>query len=222
MGDEYIRRIMVLGEVPSLGPVMLFDDMEDLLKWTKGGTGGDSVLEKSTTVAFNKLASLHIKTRATNPVIGDEEYGYRRVYQRPGKRYRLECLFRFVSKTLVDSVTFEARIFDGTLLHGIGVKFYPPEEKWAYRTGLATYTDFPGGGQDLHPDSWHRCSVEFDQASKKITRFVCDNLELSGLSLSYYTAADPSGLRLALYLSVKTETGAAAEIYVDDLLLMEI
>lgn len=222
MGEEFIRRIMVLGLVPSLGPVILYDDMESLLKWTKSGTGGDDLLEASGTVAYNGAKSLHAKTRATNPAADDKITAQRRVFARPGKRYRLECLFQGKTWAYIKFLSFRVLIYDGATEHHINMRWTNDGDKWQYQSAVAAWTDIPDGSQVFLSASWHRMAVEFDQAALKITRFVCDSMELDLTDVVYYSGA----LGGAQYADVQVEVQAVGtdppEVFVDDLLLLEI
>lgn len=222
MGEEYIRRIMVLGEVPSLGPVMMFDNMEDLLKWTKSGTGGDDLLEKSATVAFNGSASLHIKTRVTNAAADDLVKASRNFYQRPGQRYSLESIFMVAVNANCKVVDFEFSIMDGVTRHYPGVRYDPVNGKWQYRTGATAYSDVPGGAHDLAENRWHRLKFKVDENKKQITGLTADGLELRDLELAYYSVAGVLPVLAGFDLSIVSVGVTPPEAYFDDVLILEI
>jgi len=222
MGEEFVRRIMVLGDVPSLGPVIVFDDMEFLLKWTKSGTGGDSLLEKSATVAYNKDASLHLKTRTTNGVEGDAEVASRVLYQRSGKRYAFECIWMPDAAAGAKETIFEADIYDGALLHQVALKYDKVNDKWLYFAAGPAFTDVPGGAQSLQTGTWHRLRFEFDEASGLMRKMESDALLVDMSTLSYYSTASVVAVRLHCKITVVAGATPPGEVYVDDVLVMEI
>lgn len=222
MGHEYEREITVMGSVPNLGPVLLFDDMEGLLKWKEAGTGGDTVFEKITTVAYNGSACLHMKTRITGAAAGDDISGYRDTFQRPGKRCRLECLFRPDVKEQSAYVYFKASIYDGTLRHYVRLRWDEVNTKWQYWSDVPGWSDVTGGSQGLVADQFHRFLMEWDQSSKKYIRFVCDGLEVDLSTLSYDTGADASGQILRVDVGMEAVGVLTGELYVDDVLVLEI
>lgn len=222
MGEEFLRRIMVLGSVPSLGPVVLFDDMEDLLKWVETGTGGDSVFEKSATVAYNKAASLHMKSRTTDAAEDDTVTANRYCYARPGNRYRFEVIYTTENVAACKSLDFRIQYYDGTNLHDVLVRYNSSLAKWQYMNTGGTFSDFSGGTQQLDQDAWHRVLFEVDLDSGEITRLVSDGLELSGLELGIYESASATAQHVVVSMTGTTAGGAACEHYFDDLLVMEI
>lgn len=222
MGKEYEREITVQGSVPNLGPVLLFDDIEDLLKWVEAGTGGDSVFEKIATVAYNGSACLHMKSRTTNAAEDDEISGYRDTIMRPGKRYRMECLFRPDASAQSKLVFFRALLYDGTNSHNAQVRWDEVNTKWQYLNSVAGWTDVPGGSQDLVADQFHRFLLEWDLSSGKYIRFVCDGLEVDLSGVSFYVTADASATIMRLDVGMFAGAAPPGELYFDDVLVLEI
>lgn len=222
MGEEYVRKVMVLGQVPLLGPVVLYDDIEGLLKWAKGGTGGDDTLEKDATVAYNGLASLHAKTRATNPAADDFVTALRHAYQRPGKRYRLELLWNFALSANAKNVRFRVLLYDGTYLHTIELAYLPPNNKWQYLNSAGAMADVTDGAQALTEAAWHRVMFEWDENAGKYLNFVSDGLELDLSAVEYYKAANASAVRQTVMIYVTAVAGIPPEAWFDDVLLTEI
>lgn len=222
MGKEYERQIMVLGEVPSLGPVLLFDDMEGLLKWAQVGDLGDDVFEKSAAVAFNGSASLHIKTRTTNSAEDDETSGQRILFERPGLRYSIECIYQFLVQGDTKGVWFKVEMSDGALRHRIELKFVAISSKWQYRNSGNTFTDVPGGAQGLLEAGWHRIRFEFDQNKKEYIKMVSDGLEVDLTGISYYTGAEVADRWLDVQVGIIAAAVGPVEGYFDDVLLLEI
>lgn len=222
MGKEYEREMAVLGLVAHLGPVVLYDDMEDLLKWTEAGTGGDTVFEKITTVAYNGSACLHMKTRTTTATEGDGIYGRRDSFQRPGQRCRFECLFRPDAAAQNGLVYFQMVIYDGTNVHSLKMAWKGVLKKWQYNNAVNTMTDVPGGGQGLGLDEFHRFMMEWDENSGRYIRFVCDGLEVDMSELSFYKTADASGQGMHVDVGMLAGVSPPGEVYFDDILVMEI
>lgn len=222
MGEQWIRRVMVLGSVPSLGPVMLFDDIEDLLKWSKTGTGADYVVEKSATVAYNGSACLHMQPKATSPADGDVVSAYRDLYQRPGKRYRVEMIWRFEVETTLQYARFSQTIWDGTNKHEVEVRFDAIAQKWQYLNSGGTWSDVIGGAQRLNNVAWHRMMIEFDESAGEFIQLVSDSLEMSLSGIKYKQAGDGVPVRYRSLVEIENTAAGRAEVYLDDYLVMEI
>ena len=222
MGQEYLRQILVLGSVPALGPVDMYDDMEGTFKWSKAGTGGDDVLEKSITVAYNASASMHAKTRTTTATDGDYIDAKRRVYARASKRYRIELIWKFTTLAANKEFFTQLVVEDGAYAHAVGLKFLPNSAKWQYQNVAGTFSDVPGGAQSLAADNWHRLLFEFDQSTGKMVTMVSDSLNLDLSDLSYYKSAHVVAEESILAIRAIAHTSPPAEIYVDDVLILEV
>lgn len=222
MGKEYIRQIMILGSVPSLGPVMLFDDMEDLFKWVETGTAGDTVFEKIATVAYNGSASLHMKSRTTFAAALDTITGSRLLFQRPGKRNRLELLFRIEVNADCKWLSLGCSTKDGTNLNIARLRYDVANTKWLYLNSASGYTDVPGGSQGLLQAGWHRVLLEWDEANAKYKRMVCDALEVDMSAIAIPQSADATPQNMQVNITLTTIGAAATEGYFDDVLVLEI
>lgn len=222
MGDEYIRQIMVLGSVPAYGPVILWDNFESLLKWSKVGTGADYVVALVTTKAYNGGACLHVKTRTTGAAADDVVNAYRYTFRRPGLRYRVECVYEFLAEAALKFLDFEFLSEDGAYLHHLQVAYDPQNHKWQYRSGVATWTDIPGSSQNLAEGAWHRVMFEVDESSGYITKLVSDGLEVSRLELAYYKVANVAPVYAQVLLGLTSVAATPPEAWFDDVLVMEI
>lgn len=222
MGKEYVRNITVIGEVPSLGPLILFDDMEGLFKWGKTGTGADYTVEKDATVAYNGLACLHLATRASNPAEDDVVAAHRYLYPRPGKRYRIELLFQYENSTFCKLLEFDFSIQDGTYLHNIFIRYDPVNAKWQYKSAAGAWVDVVDGAQGLLQAGWHRLVFEFDQNAKEFKSLVCDAKEMDLSGIRYQVAGNGADQYAKLDFKVVAGSTTPPEVYIDDVLIMEI
>jgi len=221
VGKPYIRQVEVIGLVEKLGTVILFDDIEDLLKWSGAGVGTDWTVAKSTAMAFNGSASLYIQTKATTPAAGDYAWAYRNIYLPGAKKMSLELFWRLTSATLMGEIEYRLFYYDSAMRHEAKLIYLPPEEKWQYQDSAGSRQDIPGGAQKLHHDTWHRAKMIVDFEKDEYVILISDALvlDLSGLTLK--TVADTTGQVLQIGLLVRTKTAAQADIYFDDIFVKE-
>lgn len=213
---------MVLGEVPSLGPVLLFDNIEDLFKWVESGSGGDSVFEKITTVAYNGSACLHMKTRTTNAAADDTVAATRKLYQRPGKRYRIELIFRYEVMANTRGFKVGFSIYDGTNKHDGYVVFNAVTERWYYYNSAGVETELTGFAYTPVQAGWHRFVLDIDVASGKYIQAIVDSREYDMSTLSFKVAAQAGGSTFDVFFELTAEDTTPPEAYYDDVLVMEI
>lgn len=222
MGKEYVRQIMVLGEVPTMGPVVLYDNMEDVFKWTITGNTGDFAGTKDTATMYNGGASMKLLTRVTDAAADDYVQALRTSFQRPGQRYAIECIWRPESATLISWVTFEFNILDGAYRHQGAIICDVEGGRWYYRRsdgGEVELTDLTTG---MAHQAWHRLRLEFDESLGKYIKVIADGKEVDMSALAYQKVGNISPVKFEWFVKVVTVTTIAAEVYVDDVLIMEI
>lgn len=222
MGKEYLRDTTVIGEVPSLGPVVLYDNMEDLFKWVEEGIMGDSVFEKDITEAYNGNACLHEKSRTTGASVGDIIEAKRIIYQRPGRRYRFECIWKVVDFACCDMLGFNVISRDGATETQMHLWYDPSLETWRYSNPAGAIVDIPNSHQILSENRWHRVLVEWDEANAKYIKMISDSMEVDMSALGLRMPPDLTALVSWVWLYLRTVGAAPVEGYFDDVLLLEI
>jgi hypothetical protein len=222
VGQEYIRQITVLGSVPSMGPVILYDDFESLLKFTMNGGTGDSTFALDAAVAYNGDHSLHMKTRATAAAENDWIECQRLSFQRPGRRYSFEVTWNYSTVLANKEILFQLFIADGAMAHACTLKYLPNSSKWQYLNSAGAYSDVPGGSQLLYAGGWHRLMFSLNEDSGKMIKVVSDGLEIDLSDLSYYQNAAVTGVYASAMVRAIAHTSPPAEVWIDEVLLMEI
>lgn len=222
MGEENVRRIMVLGEVPTMGPVVMYDNLEDVFKWTITGNAGDFAGTKDTTTVYNGGASMKLLTRITGAQAADYVQGLRTSFQRPGKRYAIECIWRPESATLISWVTFEFNILDGGFRHQGSIICDVEGARWYYRRSDGGEVELPDSPGTPAHQTWHRLRLEFDESTGKYIKLIADGKEVDMSALSYQKGVNVSPVKFEWFVKVVNVTTIAAEMYVDDVLIMEI
>lgn len=221
MGEEYKREIVVMGSVPTLGPVDLYDDMEGVLKWTGDGDGADWTVEKLSTDAFNGNACLHLKTRTTSPAADDGVTAKRSFYQRPGKRYRMEMIWKHGSLATSEWVRFQFLIDDGVDEHIGGVMCSVQAERWyyiRYDGGTALLDDPPILPQAL---MWHRMAFTFDENTGLYGQLTADGQVVDMSDLKYFKTGVSVPTKAEVTVGISSAGATPPDMYVDDLLILE-
>jgi hypothetical protein len=121
MGKPYRRNVLSGAVVPSSPPIVMWDDMESLLKWQKTGTGADYTVTLDDTKCFNGNYSLYMVTKSTTPAAADEVVAYRYF----GIRQPRFLTVRFLAKLLstyqyLQGPQLLVEVFTQSLLHRFG------------------------------------------------------------------------------------------------------
>lgn len=222
MGKEYVREIVVLGSVPSLGPVALFDDMEGLFKWIAGGTAGDRVVEKSTADCYNGTYALRCKSRVTGAALGDAVSASRYFPPCVSLKYQEDFLFRLVESSFFDTLTVNNMVDNGVIQRTAGVRYDRTNGLWRYYDVNAVWTAIPGGGQYFYSGKWNRVVVKFDMRTGKYISLSSNGLFLDMSSLSMRPATTTGWSFGIITIDGVTDGVDPCEFYVDDVLILEV
>ena len=198
--------------------ILLSDDLEPtLLKWTKTATGnGDSVLERSTSVAFDALASLHIKTRTTSAAADDSVKGTRIFPIAGSKAIKLRVpAWRFEDVTKNKYVVFAVEWYDGANYYAAEVRYDVVNQKWSYLNSANAWSDVIAVHK-LAAGVWHSLELDIDFVHTSYLRLLVDDRTNVFSSTLFYTVADAATLAQAkLSLETTTQATSPAEAYFD-------
>jgi hypothetical protein len=222
MGEEFVRRIMVLGSVPSLGPVILFDDIEGLFKWNGAGTDVLYTVAKDSTVAYNDSASLKIKTDTGSPAEDDYVDATRFCFERPGRRCRIELLFMLTAYQNSKLTRFRFESDDLSSFITAEVVYQAATRQWYYLNSVGGLSLIPGSAFTLGDLRWHRLLFEFDMAAGRYLWFECDNFKFDMSALALYSQVSGEVSYSKIGFKLVAAGVNPPEMHVDDVLVMEI
>lgn len=213
---DSLGEISIAKVVPLISPpLLLHDDFNSgILKW-KGL--GDGRLELSNEWAFSGSGSMRIYT---GPLVTMPQSARRRFATSVDLTMRLMHRFSF-SSSGVDWLWSSIVRFSGSQALMGEVRYLPTDKKWQYRTGVATWTDIPGGAQDIYADLdiWHHLTLECDFSTKKFVQLKVDALTIDMSALDLLVGTDERAEYAEIYIGIDAASGQIVEEYVDDVLV---
>lgn len=221
MGQEYKREIVVLGQVPSMGPVILFDDLEGIFKWIGYGTGADYVVERSQVNVFNGSYNLHLKTRTTGAAVGDSVQAWRTCSFRRSKKMRLELIWYTMDMDNVAYLTLDVFWLDGATSHRGSVRFDRANGIWQYLNSVGGWSNIVGSGQVLGGAAFVWTSIEIDFAKNEYVELRCASVRVDMAGLGIYQVASALGEKVTAQILFEDALIGATDMYFDDVLVME-
>lgn len=222
MGAEYKRLSQIIGNVASLGPVLLYDDIEDTLKWAKSGTGADYTVEKSTTYPYVRTYGLHLKTKTTTPAENDYVKAQRSFPPRPELKLHLEFFLLPVNKTNCKLLKMLIEYDDLTYLHSIQLSYTNSNDTWTYMDSEGGETTIIANACEPMDDSWHRVVIEADLSTYKLIKFQFDSVTYDLSTASYYIEDSGAESFATIYFWLTSTGDGEAEYYFDSILLSEV
>lgn len=201
MGEEYgPETCLIQGEVKPLGHVLLYDDMEGVVKWGTVDrlTGGKP--QRRGDAAYQGRWGIRISARVVRPNGWAWTYAGRSVGLRGHKHVRA-------------SLVFKGRAFLGAKGCRLWLRYYDGTYRW---TGSYEYV-FQAG--DAH---WHCLSLEMDFHKGVYVGGWLDgkDLGISGNTLSRYTTGSPEVLYVIV--GVADDLGFTSYLHFDLVLVQEV
>lgn len=222
MAKEYIRPTVILGQLPIAGQVVLTEDFENLLNWTKVGGEGDSIFELDPTISKQGNQSLHLKTRTTSADTGDIIGAQRLLHLLPSKVMSFLFSFLTPSLALINDITLQFQWNDYVTVHTASFRFKPNTPIWEYYGTDEEFHDIPTLAIELYQDSWHLTNLKINLAADRYISLQVDHLksDLTGIAVHTTTPSPASYLKTLIQFSTIGTT--PAELYLDDILIHEI
>jgi len=198
--------------------ILLSDDLEaSLLKWTKTATGnGDSVLERSTSVAFDALASLHMKSRTTSAAEDDSVMATRTFPIAASKAIKFRVpAWRFEDVDENKYVIFHIEWYDGANYYHAAVRYDVINQAWDYLNSANDWSEVIAT-HILAAETWHSLELDIDFVHTSYLRLLVDDRTNVFSSTLFYTIADAVTLAQAIVsLETTTQGATPAEAYFD-------
>lgn len=193
MGQEYIRNIASLASIPSLGPVLYFNDFSKNNILITTGTGAEE-MKRDTSLFLTPPAALKISTDPVTPLTNDSvnvKYYWRVVESTKLFAY---IVWRFSDAN--ETAIYNFRFFnaDGTYGHNATFRYDHGNEKWLYLDSANQYQDVPGGAQKLSLDVWNQFSMGIDLNSRKFIFLKSSSLKIDLSAIDYRAPASVASL----------------------------
>lgn len=223
MGEEYKRDITVIATIPRLGPIELYDDMEDLLKWEMSGTGVDYAVTKDAALSYNQDAALKLVTRPADCAEGDTVMAYRSLFQMPPGKRRMELIWQSPDMSLIKYLAIDSYNYDGVNINAAGLRYGTVLKSWSRLGEAGAFVPLEGSGQDLLGDSvWHRLVMEYDRSNHKYIRMISDNMEMDLSEWGSYRTLSGNEVEHLVEIAIFTAGAAQATAYIDDVMVKTI
>lgn len=215
MPEPYTGGNVASAELQYSKGLLLFDDCEGTLRWSEGGTGGDTVLAYATVASCFGTNGLHIKTRTTTATDGDTIQLYRYLHTPYSGRAFYRLRFRIPTLATVEKIEFWTEQWKDGQKYRAEFTFWP-------NTGVFGRQDDGGSDQAITalacvplPLQWQALQFAIDW---KALEYISASLNgvsasLAGLGLNNVTTS--TATMLSFGMNVEAAGAAAAEIYAD-------
>jgi hypothetical protein len=221
MAEDYIQRVQLISSAATQEKVLLLDDFEGLLKWSKTATDANATITKDGSIALNGSYSLKLFCGDDSPAANDYTQARRFFPNRRNRTLDAQCCVYLPDVSAVKYFDFVVTAFKNTKLFTAGVQidianncfnYYDFEENW---TDLEVATHF------LEDDRWYHLRFKIDLETGLYTAGnICDfDLALNGKVMFY--AQDNEKVKTLTYVRLTAADNTAPSAYIDDLVITE-
>lgn len=222
MRENGQRTCFILGKTPGAERVLLWDDLEGLLKWTSSAGWGSPRVSKASLAAFGGSWGLQVLNRRTIPD------GF--VYPGAGRRFpmvrdgilRAESVMMTPSVGGQDGFGIALQWYDGTNRYDVRVAYESITDPFMYWGSGGYWEDTGLAKLPRAEDVWHRVWMEIDLVRKEYVNvgIDADTVQLDGVKI--YSTADAGPVVASVILFVAMYHVGTLKGYFDDVLLRTI
>jgi hypothetical protein len=216
MGQEFFQSRIVESSFGFGRGILLLEDCEGYIQWSKSGTGGDDILTMSNVAAFRGSYGMRLKTRTTGAAAGDEIFASRCLGWPESGRLVYRARIRPVGDAAIASVGLQLAVGNGVRIHLAGLAYYP-------NTGEVKYVDDTGGwvaiaalGQLILDIEWVSVEIVLDVLTFAYVSVCCNGLRASLAGVGMYDSGASTRRYVNPGVQVLTAGAAPAEAYADD------
>jgi len=222
MGKEYTRKIEIINAMTPYGNILLYDNMEDLLKWTGEGEGADWAATRAQNQVFNGNYSLDLITKATNPAANDWVSAYRLFPPRFDCGFSVQgigCL-RTPANTL--DATFSLIFDNGITQLRAGFQIDPVNSKIKYLSAANTYLDIPNPDFIVYNDYWFYFKLNVNFKNKEYINLTINHVEHDLANIAIYELATATYNTGRIDVGLSATNNQRPQMCIDDILISEL
>lgn len=222
MSREYTRRLSTLGSIPTHGPIIFYDNFDNLLNWYKTAGVGDSIFELDPSISFSSNQSLFLKTRTTDAAQSDGIAANSWIYLTPSLRLNQSVFIRSTDFTKMLHLTIAFHHYDYTNVHRPGIRFTPATPSWQYADTGENYQDIPNSAYKLSANCWHRIQLIADLKIGKYISLIVNTIQFDLSPYDFQVVATPTPAYLWSQIGFLTAGAAPGDLNISGLLLYEL
>lgn len=189
MGFPYRRQSTVDGLL-GFGPsIILYDDMDDVLKWTNEGNGA-ATLAKDQGEVYTGDYSLKATSEVPDQSMGDSAGASRNIIIRPGGSNRLYQLFRVDQANEKFMLEWKIEYISDGKLYTASLTYFTLTHTWSYLDAGGSYVNVSGVTHPLALQKWHFFELNINTRTHEFISFTIDNVKVSMANIKYKTEID--------------------------------
>ena len=218
MQPRYYRNY-VYNHIPTIHPVIFYDDCEGTEDYDASGDGADYVVLYTTTHMLTGDHALYLATKATAPAADDEVQAAKYLWLPPYKRLEFDTCFAMFANVSC-YVHVYLYWYDGTNAHAAAIRLTSATEAAAYMNSGATWTTLTGftWNNDSTP-KWNHLHFILDLDAEEYLSIDLNHHHQDMTDTAYPTSADASTPYLMLALYLQTRANSQAKFVFDHILL---
>lgn len=165
MREDGLRTCFTLGKLTTKGGVLLYDDMEGVLKWESSSLWSPAGVMRASAHAYHGNYGIGVsKSRRTN---GSEWFHVARTFVRRAVTgfFEVSALYRLSAGSPTSGYRLLIHEHKENVWRAAGIQWTIPDGKFKYLDSDGIWVNVPGSPPGLNDDGWHRLwfRVEFER-----------------------------------------------------------
>ncbi len=218
MGEEFVRRVSVVGNVPQSGDVIIADDFESTFRWTSAGDGNGAA-SKSSTESFSLANAMKFISDTGTPAADQKVEASRFIYLPPARK--IQCAVNFWSADLDTLKTLFCEIiwYDKTNKHTAKIT-YDPQDFQTYLNQTGGNLAIANSARQLRASTWHRMAFQIDFLTGKYISAIMDAQKFDVSALNFPVSSSSINSSLFFQIRMVINTAASQIAFFDDFLIL--
>lgn len=195
--------------------VLLMDDCEGALTWTKSGTAGDSTLSLDAEAAFYGATGMKLVSRTTGAAAGDTIQAYKGVDIPESGLLVFRAKIRCPNTARLDKIDLSAAVYIGATYKEAVLRWDEQLGKLQYKDDTGAFVDLMTGGPNAYQGTWTTMELMIDTRAFRYirARYNGQVYDLDGINL--LSAAAANLRQCLLRITASTETAFPVTLHAD-------
>jgi len=220
MGEEYTRRVTVVGSLPVEGSLIFHDDFESTFRWASAAEGNGAAT-KSATRSRSKANSMKLTTDSGTPASGQTCEGKIQLALPPSQRVQCVAYFRIDTLTSFATLTQRLEFFDGVNKLSAGIRMDVTNEILQSRSA-GGWANITGSDIDINTGGWNRFAFTIDYQTSKYISADINHLRLDLSAVELVSSASAVAGKLDYFFGITNDGANQITAYIDDGILLQL
>jgi hypothetical protein len=202
------------------GVLYLLHDAKTMI-WSKGGSGGDSVLDLHADAAFTSELGMRMLPRTTSAAIGDVISASLEFSMGLGQFIKVRGRYSLLRTASIEYWGLDLYIHSGVREYRVRINLYPTDNQVYYRNADGTMTECPVSRQSGADGRWGSFDININIATGLYGKCYFDGFDLGIDGFEFLDEAASTLKYFKAGFIAKSLDALVPGLYIDDLIVVD-